>query len=263
MRKVAIASILMILTGCAGGASQYQLNSAMQKADKAAANCGTQAMPSETSLAWEKAARLDKDQCPSVPAPPAQAIERQDCVAALIRKHVKPVSSKPVAVEKFLKQGDTLAKAYHNEDISRDDVNNRMAQAWQEYAANEVSYYQLAQCQNAALQQNVMPVYHNKAVLADFMAKRSEIAMKVDQGKLTRQQADLETQKAFAGFVASEQNANTAIQAQNAQAWRDYSAAMGAASKQMSQSADSSESNRGIRNTNCRQVGNQVHCTTW
>lgn len=253
----------LTLTGCAGGASQYQLNSAMQKADKAAANCGTQAMPSETSLAWEKAARLDKEQCPSVPALPSQAIERQNCVAALIRKHVKPVSSKPGAVEKFLKQGDTLAKAYHDEDITRDDVNNRMAQAWQEYAANEVSYYQLAQCQNAALQQNVMPVYHNKAVLADFMAKRSEIAMKVDQGKLTRQQADLETQKAFAGFVGSEQNANAALQAQNAQAWREYAAGMRQASQQIMQ-AEQAQQQSGIKNTNCHVVTpSQMNCTSW
>ena len=45
--------VILVLSGCAGGASQYQLNSAMQKANEAAANCGPQALPSDVSLAWE------------------------------------------------------------------------------------------------------------------------------------------------------------------------------------------------------------------
>lgn len=266
-RKLLIAFVSFVLTGCAGGASQYQLNSAMQRADKAAANCGAQAMPSDVSLAWEKVGKLAEEQCPhgtdSSPLPASQALEADACMSKLTRQYVKPVTTKPKSLEKFISKNHELAVAYKNGEIGRDTINERIMQNWQEYAVGEVSYYQLTQCQNAALQQNVMPVYHNKAVLADFMAKRSEIAMKVDQGKLTRQQADLETQKSFAQFVASEQNANAAIQAQNAQAWRDYAAGMRQASQQMMQAEAAQQQSSGIKNTNCRVIANQMNCTTW
>ena len=259
--------VILVLSGCAGGASQYQLNSAMQKANEAAANCGPQALPSDVSLAWEKVRKVGEEQCPhgteKSPLPQSQALERDSCMAKLTRQYVKPVTTKPKNLEKFLSQSKALAVAYKDGELDRNTVNNRINQNWQEYAVSEVSYYQLAQCQNASLQQHVMPVYHNKAVLADFMAKRSEIAMKVDQGKISTQQADLETQKVFAQFVASEQNANTALQAQNAQAWREYSAGMRQASQQIMQAEQAQQQSGGIENTNCHFIGNQMQCTTW
>lgn len=267
MKKFAIIAILFTLTGCAGGASQYQLNSAMQKANEAAANCGPQALPSDVSLAWEKVRKAGEEQCPhgteKSPLPQSQALERDSCMAKLTRQYVKPVTTKPKNLEKFLSQSKALAVAYKDGELDREIVNNRINQNWQEYAVSEVSYYQLAQCQNASLQQYVMPVYHNKGVLAGFMAKKSEIALRVDQGKLTPQQADLETQKAFAEFASSEQNANAAIQAQNAQAWREYSAGMRQASQQIMQAEQAQQQSGGIKNTNCHFVANQMQCTSW
>ncbi len=239
MKKFTIIAVLFTLTSCAGGASQYQLNSAMQKANEAAANCGPQALPSEVSLAWEKVGKIGDEQClhgtEKSPLPQSQALERDACMAKLTRQYVKPVTTKPKNLEKFLAKNKELATAYQGGEIDRDTINNRINQNWQEYAVSEVSYYKLAQCQNSSFQQYVMPVYHNKGVLADFMAKKLEIALKVDQGKLTTQQGDLEMQKAFAEFAASEQNANAAIQAQNAQAWREYSAGMRQVSQQLNQ----------------------------
>ncbi|MBK7362125.1 MAG: hypothetical protein IPJ01_07470 [Micavibrio sp.] len=239
MKKLTIIAVLFTLTSCAGGASQYQLNSAMQKANEAAANCGPQAMPSDLSLAWEKVRKLDEEQCPhgtnNTPLPSSQAVERNDCMAKLVRQYVQPVTTKSKSLERFISQNKALSKSYQKGEIDRDTVNNRINQNWQEYAVSEISYYKLAQCQNSSFQQYVMPVYHNKGVLADFMAKKLEIALKVDQGKLTTQQGDLEMQKAFAEFAASEQNANAAIQAQNAQAWREYAAGMRQVSQQLNQ----------------------------
>lgn len=100
-----------------------------------------------------------------------------------------------------------------------------------------MSFFKLMQCQNAAMMQHVMPVYQNKAALASFLAKRSEIALSVDEGKLTPQQGDIAVQKALASFADAEQRGNAALQAENAQAWRDYGRQLQQFSSQMQQSS--------------------------
>ncbi len=221
-----IAISLIALTGCAVGAPQYQLDAAIKKAYESAATCPVKAMPTELTMAWEKAGALGDKQCPhgteKTPLPRSQSMEYDACMAKLIREYVKPVSNKPKRLEKLMSQTKDLAAAYRDGEIDRDEANNRSMQFWLEYSTSEISNFKLAQCQNAAFQQFVIPVYHNKGVLAGFLAKRSEIALKLDEGKLTSQQADLEAQKAFAAFASSEQNANAALQAQNAQAWQNY-----------------------------------------
>lgn len=268
MRLFALFVALLMLQSCAGGASQSQLNSAMNRAEQAAANCSVMAMPTELSMAWEKVAKLDEQQCPqtsSLELSSAERLEKTNCWKSLVKDHVVPVSSHKKDLNKFLTAQTKIGEDYSKDKIDRNTAQALSQKSWGEYAASEVSYYNLAQCQNAALQQHLMPVYHNKGLLADFMVKRSEIALKADQGKLTRQQADLEVQKAFAQFTASEQSANAAIQAQNAQAWRDYAAGMRQVSQQMTQAeaAQQRSMGGGIKNTNCQFIGNQMQCTNW
>lgn len=244
----------------------------MKKADQAAANCGMEALPPELISAWEKTKELDQQQCPQgTPAKPLTAAERETtfkCWKKLVLMNVAPVSKDKTALSRMIdKSNDSRHKKlfadYDAGKINRDEVGTQIKKFWDEdwpqYAAKEASFYNLAQCQNKALAQHVMPVYHNKGILADFMAKRAEIALDVDKRKITPQEADVKIQKAMAVFINSEQYANAAIQARQEQAWQNYSARMQQFSTQLIQADQQGQ----IKNTNCQKTGNIVNCTTW
>jgi hypothetical protein len=219
MKSLFILGSLLILTSCAGGASQYQLNSAMKKAETEAFNCPMQSVPSEVASAWERVIKLDGQECPrgtdTKPLDPSLAMKRYECYSGLVRKHVKPVSKSPKNLEKFLATVKENGISYSKGILNRKEANDLTDQNFNKYMINEVSYFKMAQCENASMQKNVMPVYPHKGLLADLMAKKLEIGLSVDEKKMSPAQAQIEMQKLFARLVSNEQVMNSAMQQQN------------------------------------------------
>ncbi|MGQ0527423.1 MAG: hypothetical protein ACT4OY_05255 [Alphaproteobacteria bacterium] len=267
MNKYIFIISFLALSGCVTGASQNQLNSAMQKAEQASANCPMAAMPYELSSAWEMSQKLTEKKCPALPKnsepTPDQVEKTSNCWESIVKEHISPVTKNKKALNNLLAANRKVKQDFQTGNIDRSTARARNDQNWADYAVREISYFQLAQCQNASLQHNVMPVYHNKAELADFMAQRSEIALKIDQGKLTPQEGDIQLQKAFAEFASSEQNANATLRAQNAQEWQAYSARMGQVSQQLLNAEAAQQQSSSIRNSNCQFIGNQMQCQSW
>lgn|GEM_PF-2841673 len=268
--KLIVIALVSLLAGCVTGASQSQLNTAMEKANLAAANCPVQAMSPEVQVGWETVKNLSEKNCLNtlkIDNPtPEQLQESFSCWENNVSDNVKPVTKQKKALETYLANLRKLNKDSQSGVLSRENFLPLAQPLWNEYVQKEVSYFRMTQCQNATLQQHVMPVYHNKGILAEFMAKRSEIALKVDEGELSPQKADVEIQKAFAELGKAEQGANAALQAQNAQAWRDYSKQLQTYSSELNKAEIERQKairDSGPTNTNCQMVGNQMQCTTW
>lgn len=267
MKKPLIIVLCLFLTSCSGGASQYAMNSAMNKANLEAQNCPSQAVPSQIENAWRKITELNETQCPhgteNKPLERPLAMKRHECYSGLVRKYAKPVSKNKGAIEAFLTDAKSYAVSYRDGVMSRDEANQNTQISFQKYLVKEVSYFKLAQCQNASLQRHVMPSYQNKGLLADFMAKKLAIGLSVDEGKLSPAKAEVELQKLLADFTAKEQGANMALQRQNEQEWQDYADRLGKVSRDVAKANQKSSPVPPIRTTNCNMVGGSLTCTSF
>lgn len=262
MSKSFILSLMLIVvTGCAP-IQQARIDSSIRQAEKESENCAASALPPEISAAWMKSNELATQQCPhgtdTKALDPSESLKRHDCMEALINSYVLPVSQKKDLLRKMREEQRLVSVSYQKGEIDRDTANIRSRSLFDQYIVQEASYYRLAQCQNAALQKNVMPTYPHKALLAGFIAKRSQIGLAVDEGKLSPNQADIEIQKAFAGLLQTEQQANASLQAQTAQSW---SQALDSIAK--SEQASQQQPPNSIKNTNCQMMNNTMNCTSW
>jgi hypothetical protein len=262
-----IITLAVFLAPCVAYASQSQIDTAMEQANKAAENCDKAAMYPEVGAAWQKVMQLNDEQCNPKDTPRERAGKVNQCWEKLVRKNVGPVSKNKKALNSYLAGVRKVTAAYKAGDIDYEQVKKGAGgQLWATYASHEMSYFQKAQCENAALQQYVLPVYQNKGMLMDFMARKSEIALKVDQGKISTQEGQVELQKAIAQLASGEQDANSATRAENERAWQNYSQRMQLFSSQLMQAGSAKRQampapSMPVR-TNCYKVGNSMDCTS-
>jgi hypothetical protein len=249
---------LLAMNGC-GVVQQAQLNTGMKQAEQAALSCGAQAIPAEIAQAWTQVSE-EIGTCPSGtdsnPSPPSKAVEANQCWTKRVNQYVAPVENNKAALNKLLESGRENAEKYKDGKIDRSAVNRGMEIAWQDYTRGKTSYFKLAQCKNAALQQYVMPSYSNKGLLMDLMARQSEVGLAIDKGEMSLEQGDIEVQKSWAALASAEQQVNAVMQAQNAQ----RGTAMQALGAELLRGPPPST----VRHTNCTvgSGGNSMDCTT-
>ena len=267
MRLFLFISVALVLSGCVtSGANQHTIDMAMSNAEKdTLERCPMASLPSEFKNAFDDVQKASWKLCPNGtdkdPLPRSKSIESQECWKKLVNKYVRPIAKSPKDLDSYLKKSNDIAIQYRDGLIDRNEANLRFAQYWAEYADSEKSYFQYIQCSNQAIQRYVMPVYHNKGLLAQFLSERSAIALKVDEGHLTPQQGDVEIQKALASFTKNEQRANAALKQQNAAAWQQWSRQMQQYSTEMQKATTPTDT--GIRTTNCSTWNNQINCTSY
>lgn len=259
MKKFILLTVTStLLSGCAV-VQQAQLNSGMQQAEQAMAQCPLQSMPAELNRTWETVIDESMRECPKgvdgAPLPRSQSMEQNQCWINLVNKHVRPIERKPKELDAIIAKSKQVATDYRDGKLDRHASNAAIGVAMTDYVSKQMSYYNYAQCRNTALQQYVMPSYPHKGLLMSFMSHQSQIGMKVDKGEMTVQEADIATQQAFASLLGAEQQANTAIQQKNAQAWQQGFENM--------QKLEQSNSSNVPRNTNCNVWRNTMSCTSW
>lgn len=262
MKKIALSTLtflcLLGLHGCAF-AQQSRLNSGMQKAEAAMAECPMKSTPPKFSNAWETVARENAHKCPksdpNAPLPASHAVEKNQCWVNLLNKHVRPVGKNAGDLDALIAESKKISQDYSDGKIEREATNKIIGDAIGQYMARNVSYYSYAQCRNAALQEHVLPSYPHKDILYSFMSEQSEIGLRVDKGEMSVEEADIATQKAFASLLGAEKQANTVTQQQNAKAWQQGFENL----KKLEQSNTRSMP----RQTNCNVFGNTMNCTSW
>lgn len=249
---------ILATSGCAL-AQQAQLNSGMEKAELAMAQCPMKSTPAEFSDAWETVARENAQKCPksdpSSPLPASQAVEKNQCWVNLLNKHVRPVGKNSRDLDSLIEESKKMSRNYRDGNIDRESTNKIIGDAISQYMAKNVSYYSYAQCRNEALKEHVLPSHPHKDILYSFMSEQSEIGLRIDKGEMSVEEADIATQKAFASLLGAERQANTVTQQQNAKAWQQGFENL----KKIEQSNTRSMP----RQTNCNVFGNTMNCTSW
>ena len=122
MKQFVLLSFL-ILTACAGVQTQNKI-SAMAKAEFGA---------------WDKVAILNQEQCPNStdekPLPRSTALDKHECWASLVSKHVGPVAMAPDLLMKFMTDSKQSALDYKKGKVDRDEVNLAYEKLWVNYYA--------------------------------------------------------------------------------------------------------------------------------
>lgn len=264
MKKLLFISCFSLL-GCAGGLQQAQLDKSLMRAEQATQECAMGSMEPQILTAWELV-RAKSQSCPNFSVKnrtQEQSIALNRCHYSLVKNYVEPVTRNKKAFGTYDKAMKALSADFANGRLDTATANVRSQRDFNAYLIQEISFYKYAQCGNQALNQYVMPVYSNKGLLVDFMARKAEIGLKVDQKKLSLEEADIELQKAYAVLLNNEQQMNSAQQAQARAAWNQ--------SLQSYASVMAAENNRPApahmlmpttTKTRCYRIGNQTDCTT-
>ncbi|MBI1246877.1 hypothetical protein GC197_03405 [bacterium] len=223
---VAVCTVLLLLTGC-GVAQQMQLNSAADRAkSEIARQCiYYQYLSKPEAEAWNKAYDMGNATCSSGdtgPVPRDKMVAMIQCYSDIYMQTIRPVAYSKSAFDRLKSKATKAADEYAAGDITWEDYQTQVADNKSQYLkrGKKGSYFNVASCQNAIVNREIMPVYTYKYLLTQYMADSLAFARKADKQKMDAEDFQVGMQKLWADFTSKENGAMAQAQAQQAAAWQ-------------------------------------------
>lgn len=173
---------------------------------------------------------------------------------------------------KFLNQIEDIANSVsNNADVTSKEYEEAKQKIDDIYAQNDaVNFkkypYQFRKCINEAFLKFKAPFMASPAAAEEYAIKTEEVAINLQNGKITEIEADLEKRKAWANFAQkNEQAALLKQQNRLIQSQVDASNAQAAAARAMAIQnvfTPPAASSRPTT-TNCNRIGSSLNCTTY
>lgn len=151
-----------------------------------------------------------------------------------------------------------------NSKISWSEMDSRARKRMAGYFDNvkSGSYFEYADCQNAAFSNTIFPVYPDqpKPTLTEFMSKVTAFSREADKKSLELADYQIEYQKLWSAFVSKEQQQINQFNAQNAAEWQQWSRQTQKYLIELEKAQ--AQQWKTTTNTNCTVFGNSMNCTS-
>lgn len=269
MKKSILILSCIALTSC-GVVQQAQLNSASKKAEvEISQKCSLfTKIPEKEAVAWINSEN-DMKQCGGDGTTiwlREETLQISQCGEKVMNDRIRPYVHSVKKFDDFMKLRSDQHTQYAEGQISWERMNEVGTERMRNYfdSADSGSYFSYANCHNAVLHQEVMPAYSAqlRPLLMEYASNVSAFSRQADQEHMAPEDYQIGMQKLWSDFASKEQYYIGQANAQNAQAWQNYSKNMGDLSAKMMEAEAQEQKNAPkMSTTNCTATGNMLNCT--